>query len=115
MIAENPFADNRSQHDLNANPFDSNTGKNPFEHPNDSAFSLDSQDTAKGLGQSKPTAPAAGGSSWTSGWGGSGQPAAGSSSIDAREAALRAREEEVRRREEALGLKENNWPPCEIF
>jgi hypothetical protein len=121
--AENPFADNRSQHDLNANPFDSNTARNPFEHPNDSAFSLDSQDTARGLGQTKPAtadaaAPAAGG--WgMGGWGRSGGaaatvPAGGANDLAAREAALNAREQALRAREEALGMQENNWPPCEL-
>ena len=114
--AENPFAD-RSQHDLNANPFDNNGGKNPFEHPNDSAFSLDSQDTARGLGRSQgaaaaPVAAALASGGWTSGWGSSRPAETTESSLEAREAALRAREDEIRRREEALGLKENNWPPC---
>lgn len=123
-----PFAD-RSQHDLNANPFDSNTSRNPFEHPNDSAFSLDSQDTARGLGSSqpKPASATSGPPSYTAkqgaGWGlpswggggGAGDASAAEAGIDAREAALRAREDDLRRREEALGMKENNWPPCEFI
>ena len=119
----NPF-DKDSQLDLNAIPFDPANSKNPFIHPNDSAFSIDSQDTERGLG-SGPSAGNTGGTTWgfegpagagtTGGVMAAGRRTAGGSDFAAREAQLRAREEEVRRREEALGMKENNWPPCKCL
>ena len=74
------------------------TPSNPFSHPNDSAFSLDSQDTERAA-----PAPAR---SW-------GAPKTGT--LDERERRLRDREAEVARREEAVGVYTNNWPPCAFW
>ena len=105
---------------LDSNPFDQPTPSgNPFTHPNDSAFSLDSQDTERGLGE--PHAQASGYEQSQSGYGqsqaGYGQ---GQSSTDRkkmedlskREADLRRRETELAARERDSGIQRNNWPPC---
>ena len=111
---ENPF---ESSSHLDSNPFDNPSGKNPFQHPNDSAFSLDSQDTARGLGGAESVQSGYGYGAETSsatragGGGGRGGFSGGNAGTSAREADLRRREEDIRRREEALGMKENNWPP----
>ncbi|ORX38257.1 scamp family-domain-containing protein [Kockovaella imperatae] len=106
---ENPFEP--SSH-LDSNPFENQSAKNPFQHPNDSAFSFDSQDTARGLGRAE-AGQAGTGYGYGAGRGGSNAPASSGAAdpYAAREADLRRREEELRRRETALGMKENNWPP----
>ncbi|EIW68384.1 hypothetical protein M231_00294 [Tremella mesenterica] len=113
--SENPFDPPQP---LDSNPFESTAdlhSENPFIHSNDSAFSLDSQDTARGLGQSsKPTAAPT-----TSGVGyglpsfGLGQKTAEQrkADLDAYEAQLREREAAIGQREREVGVYRNNWPP----
>lgn len=118
--SQNPFEPPRA---LDSNPFADPSAQNPFtEHANDSAFSLDSQDTARGLGISAAppagsagTAAGAGAGSWGFGFGsGQGAPKTDTdrrADLDAYEARLRAREAEVAQREREVGLQQNNWPP----
>jgi len=85
---------------LDANPFDASSGahpQNPFtSQANDSTFSLDSQDTARGLGRSNTT-----------------RSGATQQELEARERDLRAREEALAANEARLsGVQVNNWPPC---
>lgn len=86
---------------LDSNPFDASSAahpQNPFtSQGNDSTFSLDSQDTARGLGRAPTT-----------------RSGATREELEARERDLRAREEALRANEARLsGVQVNNWPPCE--
>ncbi|CAD6583631.1 MAG: hypothetical protein TREMPRED_003607, partial [Tremellales sp. Tagirdzhanova-0007] len=102
---------------LDSNPFDQPTPfGNPFSHPNDSAFSLDSQDTERGVGESQAQASGYGQSHGQSQSGyGQGQSSTDRKKVEEdmsrREADLRRRETELAARERDSGIQRNNWPP----
>jgi hypothetical protein len=108
-VHQNPF-DPRQP--LDSNPFEpSAISSNPFSHPNDSASSLNSQDTERGLGgaasQPYDSIPNQG-----HGHGQSSASVKKTSDYDERMRVLREREAEVAARERAVGIQQNNWPPC---
>lgn len=117
MSNQNPFDPPQP---LDSNPFSDPSsrtggGANPFQHANDSAFSLESADTERAPGGGVRTTNA-------TGYGFSSNPSqaeAGRSKrsmdLERRERELRDREEAIRGREAAVGAKENNWPPCECL
>lgn len=121
MSHQNPFDPPQP---LDSNPFSdpsrSGASANPFQHANDSAFSLESADTERAPGGSKPAGGAGnayggygfstGASQAESGTGGRSQKEI---ELERRERELREREDTLRQREAAVGAKENNWPPCE--
>ncbi|GFZ51897.1 hypothetical protein JCM24511_09666 [Saitozyma sp. JCM 24511] len=96
---------------LDANPFEPSTSSNPFSHPNDSAFSLESADTERASPASKGFGLGTGGYGGAAPSGPNRGGAPGTSDFEERERRLREREEAVRAREHAVGMKENNWPP----
>jgi hypothetical protein len=115
MAHQNPFDPPQP---LDSNPFADSSrpgGSNPFQHANDSAFSLESADTERAPGAGGQTTNATGYGFAT----GASQAEAGragrsqrSIDLERRERELREREETLRSREAAVGAKENNWPPC---
>ncbi|KAI9637689.1 scamp family-domain-containing protein [Dioszegia hungarica] len=119
MSHQNPFDPPQP---LDSNPFSdpsrSGASANPFQHANDSAFSLESADTERAPGGSKPAGGAGnayggygfstGASQAESGTGGRSQKEI---ELERRERELREREDTLRQREAAVGAKENNWPP----
>lgn len=110
-LDSNPFTDPTHQ-SSHSGP---NQSQNPFQHANDSAFSLESADTERAPAASGTTTNAYGfgfGGTGNSGAAAGGARSQRSLDFERRERELRDRENAVREREAAVGAKENNWPPC---
>lgn len=78
---------------LDSNPFADPSGRsNPFQHPNDSAISLDSGPRQQPAGQRSQR----------------------SVDLERREREVQAAEERIRRERAEIDAQANNWPPCQL-
>ncbi|KAL7422529.1 hypothetical protein Q5752_003177 [Cryptotrichosporon argae] len=98
MSHHNPFDEPQP---LDANPFEPSSTANPFAHANDSAFSLESTDTAR-------PGPSGGLQNIGAYVNDHDKRAA---ELEAKQRELERREREFEERQRAAGVYPNNWPP----